>query len=457
MEVLLAACLLAWAAGAQSEQAKLGISPAQRAVMREQTRHEKAVRKIGEKHGSAPPASAAGVSPWKKAPEASAGSVAVTVPEAFRSGYRAHTPLARVTTPVGRHAGNLTARGVDWVRDTGRSAVTEYRKRRKAAGEPDPAPILIPMPPASPPHIPAPPGEPPVPTAILAPPDSGPSIPAPPSEPPTVGVSAGEGGAEGKAPDPEGVPLADGRWLDDSVPDRISSPRDPEKPLEGAPEPLAADEGTSGGSEAPTGPESAPEGAAPVPGPRTSDEASGVSAPESEPEAGRVPVPDPPPEPAGSGGLKTTTDTQEGVGRMAAEVTYDSVADESDELSLMCDDDVRVYGRIRTRAEREVGRGDSLIALLENTGFGPGIIGWVARCQENYRVIHGEIDGLQANTIAQGETVVRAKGLLEAGQGVYADIALDMESVAEREAYISDAVDAEDTSAHTEIYETKGA
>lgn len=142
---------------------------------------------------------------------------------------------------------------------------------------------------------------------------------------------------------------------------------------------------------------------------------------------------------------------------MAAEVTYESVMDESDELSIMCDDDVRVYDRIRTRAEREIGRGDALIAELEDAGFGPSVIGWVARCKENYQVIHSQIDGLQQNTIAQGEAVVKAKGLLEAGQGVYADIAKDMESLAERGAYISDAVDGEDTSAHSEVYETKAA
>jgi hypothetical protein len=142
---------------------------------------------------------------------------------------------------------------------------------------------------------------------------------------------------------------------------------------------------------------------------------------------------------------------------MAAEVTYESVMDESDELSLMCDDDVRVYGRIRIRSEREIGRGDALIAALENAGFGPSVIGWVARCKEQYQVIHGQLDELETNTIAQGEQVVKAKALLEAGQGVYADIAKDMESVAERGSYVSDAVDAEDTSAHTEVYETKAA
>ena len=142
---------------------------------------------------------------------------------------------------------------------------------------------------------------------------------------------------------------------------------------------------------------------------------------------------------------------------MAAEVTYESVWDESDELSIMCDDDVRVYDRIRDRAEREISRGDALIAALQGGGFGPKVIGWVVRCKESYGVIHSEVDDLQKNTIAQGEAVVKAKTLLEHGQGLYADIAKDMESVADRDAYISDAVDAEDTNAHTEVYETKAA
>ena len=56
MEVLLIACALAWAAGAQSEQAKLGLSPAQRATMKEQARHEKALRQIADKYGADAPA-----------------------------------------------------------------------------------------------------------------------------------------------------------------------------------------------------------------------------------------------------------------------------------------------------------------------------------------------------------------------------------------------------------------
>jgi hypothetical protein len=142
---------------------------------------------------------------------------------------------------------------------------------------------------------------------------------------------------------------------------------------------------------------------------------------------------------------------------MAAEVTYESVMDESDELTVMCEDDALVYDRIKDRAEREIGRGDTLVAQLEAAGFGSKVISWVVRCREIYGVIRSEVDDLKANTVAQGEAVVKAKALLEAGQGVYADIAKDMESVAAREAYISDAVDAEDTSAHTETYETKAA
>lgn len=142
---------------------------------------------------------------------------------------------------------------------------------------------------------------------------------------------------------------------------------------------------------------------------------------------------------------------------MAAEVTYESVADESDELSLMCKEDQQVCDRIKDRADREVGRGDTLLAEMEATGFGKSLQAWVSRCKEDYQGMGSHLTNLKANTTAQDEAVVRAKALLIAGQGVYYDIALDMEKVAEREAYVSDAVDSEDTSAHTEIYETKGA
>jgi hypothetical protein len=142
---------------------------------------------------------------------------------------------------------------------------------------------------------------------------------------------------------------------------------------------------------------------------------------------------------------------------MAAEVTYESVAEESDELSLMCKEDSQSCDRIKHRAEREVGRGDTLLAQMEATGFGTSLQAWVTRCRDDYQGMGTHLDQLKTNTIAQDEAVVRAKGHLIAGQGVYYDIALDMEQVAEREAYISDAVDSEDTSAHTEVYETKGA
>jgi hypothetical protein len=385
MEVLLAACLLAWVAGAQSEQAKLGISPAQREIMREQTRHDKAVRQIAEKHGTTVPQNPVGVSPWKEPP---AAATPVTIPEAFRSGYRSHTPVARVATPIGRHAGHFTATGVGWVKDTGRGALRQYRKSRRAAGQPDPAPVLVPVPVGQPTLV----------------------VPPMPTHPPTVGGGSNVSG---------GVTL---------VKPEVS---------DGTTEPTADDTSTTAGApEASTVPEETTDGPA---------VASAPTAPE--------------PEPATAGTADTTTpqDVKNGAGRMAAEVTYESVMEESDELSIMCDDDVRVYDRIRARAEREIGRGDALIAAAKATGLGEKVIAWVVRCKENYGVIHAEVDDLQQNTIAQGEAVVKAKALLEAGQGVYADIAKDMEDVAEREAYISDAVDAEDTQAHTEVYETKAA
>ncbi|MCC9708199.1 hypothetical protein E4N62_24840 [Streptomyces sp. MNU76] len=142
---------------------------------------------------------------------------------------------------------------------------------------------------------------------------------------------------------------------------------------------------------------------------------------------------------------------------MAAEVSYESVEEESDELSLMCEDDLVVYDRIGKRCQREISRGDSLLVAMEAVGFGPKVMGWVTRGKEQYGVIDSQLAELKSNTKAQGEAVVKAKALLVAGQGLYADIAKDMESVADRDVYISDAVDAEDTSAHTEVYETRGA
>lgn len=142
---------------------------------------------------------------------------------------------------------------------------------------------------------------------------------------------------------------------------------------------------------------------------------------------------------------------------MASEVTYESVRDESEELSLMCDDDLTVYDRLQERCEREIGRADDLIAALRNAGVGTRVVGWVVRCMEQYQLINAQLGQLKQHTYAQDEAVVKAKKLLEAGQGVYAGIAADMESVADRPFYVSDAVDAEDTAAHTEIFETTGA
>lgn len=458
MEILLIACMLAWTAGAQSEQAKLGLSPAQRAILRERARHEKAVRKIADKHGVTLPATPApGVSPGKEAP---AADPVMTLPEAFRSGYRSHTPIERVATPLGRRAGLWTAQGVAWAKDTGRGAVREYRKRRRAAGHEDPAPVLVPLPPAHPP-----------------------AVPKMPDKPPT----AGTGGKGVVLTKPEEGGEATG-------------PDGPEKPPEPPAEPPAGGDGTTGASEPSTGPEKAAEEpalaypsdaeakrqqevlervGAIIPEPRPA-EPTGSSEPEHTTEPPVTPVTEPvtadgaavtdtvtPPTPPvtkpTTAVTAPTTDKEPapagagGIGRMAAEVNYDSVMEESDELSLMCDEDVQVYGRIRARCEREIGRGDALIAALESVGAGQRVIAWVVRCKDQYGAIHGQLDDLQKNTLAQGEAVVKAKALLQAGQGLYADIAQDMESVADRDFYVSDAVDSEDATAHTETYETKGA
>ncbi|MFE7958683.1 hypothetical protein [Streptomyces sp. NPDC057413] len=462
MEILLIACMLAWTAGAQSEQAKLGLSPAQRDILRERARHEKAVRKIADKHGVAPPATPApGVSPGKETP---AADPVLTLPEAFRSGYRSHTPIERVATPLGRRAGLWTAQGVAWARDTGRGAVREYRKRRRAAGHEDPAPVLVPLPPAHPP-----------------------AVPKMPDKPPTAGADSSDGSKGVVLTKPEEGGEATG-------------PDGPEKPPEPPAEPPAGADGTTDPSRAPTGPEAAAEGPVPagpgdaeakrkrevlervgaiIPEPRPA-ETTGSSEPERTAEPPVTPVTEPvtadgaavtdtvtPPTPAvtkpAAAVTAPTTDKAlapagaGGIGRMAAEVNYDSVMEESDELSLMCDEDVQVYGRIRARCEREIGRGDALIAALESVGAGQRVIAWVIRCKDQYGAIHGQLDDLQKNTLAQGEAVVKAKALLEAGQGLYADIAQDMESVADRDFYVSDAVDSEDATAHTESYETKGA
>lgn len=369
MEVLIAACLLAWAAGAQSEQARLGISPAERDLRRERVRHDRAVRKIADRHGTDP---------------ADSAETPLTIPEAFRSGYRGHTPLERVATPAGRHLGNWAARGVYWTRDTGRSALREYRRRRQADGAPDPAPIIAPS-----------------------------AVPSMPVEPPTAVAPAGA---------------------------ILTKPAADDRPADGkpAPEKVPAAPATA----APIQPEAAaiPAGPAPVPAPRE-PEAAAAPGTEPEPTAPATPI----------------QRDENGVGRMASEVTYESVKDESEELSLMCDDDLTVYDRLQERCEREVGRADELIAALRNAGAGDRVVGWVSRCAEQYQLINEQLGRLKQLTYSQNEAVFRAKKLLEAGQGVYAGIAADMESVAERPFYVGDDVDAEDTAAHTEVYETTGA
>lgn len=467
MEVLLLACAwLVFEAGSQSEQAKLGMSPAERAHRREHTRHEKAVRKIAEKHGTTPPeGSLDGLSAWKKEP--SEDAPAPTLPEAFLSGYRAHPPLARVTTPVGHRMGNWAARGVYWTRDTGRGAMEEFRRRKRERGEPDPAPVYEPLPPDAPPM---------------------------PTEPPTVGP---ERAAEGPAPVPGPRPPAEAPEADTAKPED-AAPRTETPPPAGdaaPPEPVTEPhppsvEGEKDDADTGTGATPDTEGAsAPVteepkepagPAPQPADTAaaadgesepvtdSGTEEPQTVTAGVTPPVTDAPAPDTGSAtaatdegaavtGGDTSAPSTEGSGRMATEVTYESVMDESDELSLMCDDDLKVYARIRTRCEREIGRADALHAELESIGAGAGMLAWVTRCRDQYQALYAKLDALEHNTIAQGEAVTRAKALLEVGQGVYADEAQNMEAVLDRDAYISDTVDAEDTTAHTEHYETTGA
>jgi hypothetical protein len=230
MELLLLACAwLVYTAGAQSEQAKVGLSPAQRDILRERTRHEKAVQKIADRHGvSAPADPKADVSPWKE-PSASERDPVLTLPEAFRSGYRGHTRVERLATPVGRRAGGWAAQGVGWAADTGRGALREYRKRRKAGGHDDPAPVLVPLPPTRPPDIP------PLPT-----------------DPPTAGTDSGDGkkGVSLERPkEATEAPESDGTV----------------KPPEGATEPPAGGDGSPSAPEASTGPETPPDGAAETP------------------------------------------------------------------------------------------------------------------------------------------------------------------------------------------------
>ncbi|MFF5638253.1 hypothetical protein [Streptomyces sp. NPDC012825] len=453
MEILLAACLLAWAAGAQSERAALGVSPAQRALIKEQVRHDRTVQKIAEKHGTAPPpATGSGVplSTTVPAPVAP-GSVPaapepVTIPAAFLAGYRGHTPVARVATPVGRHVGGWAARGVAWTKDSGRSAVKEFRKRRAAEGKPDPAPVLAPIPPM--------PTEPPTvgttPATPVATVPSAATVPPKPAEPPTAGTVT-----------PPTPPGADGEDLwsdtDDDKSGSAAAPKAPEKAPEAASGPSAAAPGGTEPSEPPTGPQGAVEPpVVAVPAPRLAEPAQSEP-PESGPEpatvSGPEPAPAPVPEPSGGGGSKTPTTPQGGIGRMASEISYGSVMEESDELALMCDDDLLVYKRIKDRCVREIGRADELKAQLKSGG----VKDWVTRCQEQYRQLLVQMEDLETNTVSQAEAVVKAKALLEQGQGFYADIALDMESVEERQFYISDQTDAEDTNAVSETYETKGA
>ncbi|MDW8478420.1 hypothetical protein R3L02_42505 [Streptomyces scabiei] len=550
MELLLLACAwLVYTAGAQSEQAKVGLSPAQRDILRERTRHEKAVQKIADKHGASAPADRkAGVSPWKE-PPASERDPVLSLPEAFRSGYRGHTRVERVATPMGRRVGGWAARGVAWGQDTGRGALREYRKRRKAAGHDDPAPVLVPLPPARPPDVPpmpaAPPTagadsgdgkgvslerpkeatEPPEPEGAVKPPDGAteppaggdgsPGAPETSKGPETPPDGAAEASVkEPAAPAPEASPGPEAAPAGPETTDAAAEPEPAAAETKDAAEPKSSEE-PSGAAEtepnpAPAEPEAtpaAPENSAagpesPAPEPETADaaaepepataeakdaaepksseepsgaaetepnpapaepeatpaapenSAAGPESPAAEPESpaaapeGTTPGPIRDSEPAAAGG---------GVGRMAAEVTYQSVIDESDELNLMCEEDFATYERIGKRCEREIGKGDSLIAELNARGAGPGLIRWITRCKEDYGTINSQLDQLKTNTKAQGEKVVQAKGLLEAGQGVYAEQAKDMESVMDRDFYVSDAVDSEDASAHTEVYETRGA
>lgn len=367
MEILLIACMLAYVAGAQSEQSKLGMSPAQRAVLKEQTRHEKAVQRIADKHGIKPTGQKSGLSPWKEPPDADS----VVIPDTFLSGYRTQRPTR---PPLGHRVGARTGSAITWAQDTGRDAWRAYRESRRKTGD-DPQPVLVPMPPAHPPNAP----------------------PAP-TTPPSIGITV-------TATKPETVAGPDSGSPGDATAKAKDSQTDPQPATPQGTDPAGTQPATDNASTEPT----------------------------------------------------TTATPPEGTGRMAAEVTYESVMEESDELTVMCEDDARIYDRIHDRAEREVGRADTLMADLGNAGFGSKVIAWVARCKENYGVILSQVDDLKANTLAQGEAVVKAKALLEAGQGVYAGIAKDMESVADRDAYISDAVDTEDSQAHSEVYETKAA
>lgn len=494
MEIVLLACAwLVYTAGAQSEQAKVGLSPAQRDILREKTRHDRTVQKIARKHGGdAPDSPKAGVSPWK-AP--SATEPAVTIPEAFQAGYRRHTPIERVATPVGRRAGQWAARGVAWGKDTGRGAVREYRKRRQAAGHGDPAPILVPLPPSRPPDVPPMPAGPPEATpkgVSLARPEQGAEkAPADPVKPTSGEVGGSNASKPSTGPEPGSGGLGDG-LAGSGAPDastdaakadaqaaRKTAPgvgADGEKKDSAAPS-GKSETGPAASETEPARPETESAPTEPDPSNGQADPHAGKSLPErpagaaeagpSVPESpaggseARAAVPESPtdvPEIRGPENKNSEpVEAGEGVGRMAAEVSYESVMDESDELSAMCKEDFATYDRIGDRCEREIGRGDSLIAELQSRGAGQGLLAWIARCKEDYSSIHGQLGSLKQNTLAQGEKVVQAKGLLEAGQGVYARIGQDMEGVLDRDFYLSDAVESDDAAAHTEVYDVRGA
>ncbi|MEU5772689.1 hypothetical protein ABZ819_05210 [Streptomyces venezuelae] len=406
MEVLLIAvgAWLAFTAGAQSEQAKLGVSPAQRDQMREHARHEKAVQRIAQKHGvDATP-------PTAGQPALNSPQYAGEVPGTFLSGYRSGRPSG---PPLSHRAGQWAAQGVSWGQHTSRDAWRKHKQRRKTTRQHSgPDPVLVPLPPSRPPNV-----------------------PPMPSEPPTAGSEKDPAGATAK-------------------PDSATPPAAPAKAPPKPPEAPATNTGKAPATEDDKRPEPEDDSKPLSPAAADIDESPKEPQPESPP-----PAPAPPAAEADTPRPDTTppADTPRGVGRMAAEVTYESVMDESDELSAMCSDDLHTYDRIKKRAEREVGRGDELAAQVLAAGFGPTIHAIVVRCREQYQIIHNAIDDLKSNTIAQAEAVVVAKNQLAQGQGVYAGIAKDMEDVAERESYISDAIDAEDANPEAEHYETKAA
>lgn len=145
MEVLLIAAIT-WAMGQQSEQAKLGLAPEHRAHMVEQQRHEKALRKIADKHG--------GVVPAPKTPAGVTAGAGVKTPAtaSFRAGYRTH--VERTAPPLAHRAGDLAGRGTLWAKDTGRKAFKRLREKRAAQGRPDPAPVIeYPPMPTEPPTV----------------------------------------------------------------------------------------------------------------------------------------------------------------------------------------------------------------------------------------------------------------------------------------------------------------